>query len=77
MPGVRMIFYSGDHDPPHFHASRPGDWSAKVHFLEDRARMFRDIRPKNATINPPDRRAIIEGVEEHREELLKEWEACH
>lgn len=71
-----MIFHSGDHDPPHFHARRGDDWSARVFFLEARDRMFDNIKPQGATIRPPDRKAIIEGVKAHRLKLLEEWEAC-
>ena len=72
--GIRMVFLSGDHGPPHFHASRAGEWCAKVYFLERAAQMIELIRPPGATIKGGDRKAIIEGVEETREALLREWE---
>lgn len=76
VPGVRMIFPSGDHEPPHFHAGRPGVWKAKVFFLNGRDDMFANIKPPGAIVRPADRRAIIEGAQAHRADLLVEWEAC-
>lgn len=74
--GVRMIFHSGDHEPPHFHARRGSDWSARVFFQRNAAEMFDEVKPPGAKIRPADRKTIVEGVEAHRPELLKEWEAC-
>lgn len=74
--GVRMMIYSGDHNPPHFHASRPGEWSAKVYFQKPREAMFDNVKPKGAKIRPADRGAIVEGAEESRISLLREWEAA-
>jgi hypothetical protein len=74
--GVRMVFYSGDHWPPHFHARRGREWHAKVFILESKERMIQLIGPRGARIKAADRRAITEGVEEHRAELLEEWESC-
>ena len=74
--GVRMWIFSGDHNPPHFHAERVGEWSVKVHFLEAAEGLFRALKPPNARIDGTDRRAIEEGVLRHREALLLEWEAC-
>ncbi len=71
--GVRMIFLSGDHGPPHFHARRGGDWQAKVFLLENRDRM---ITLQWGRMKGPDRKAIIRGVEDHRVELLQEFDAC-
>ena len=74
--GVQMWIPSGDHNPPHFHARKPGHWVIKVNILETANAMIQLVRPPNARIDRTDRRAIIEGVERHREELLREFEAC-
>ena len=74
VPGIRMLIPSGDHRPPHFHASRPGEWSAKVFFLEPADQMIQAIRPLDATIRGRDRRTIVRGVEANRQALLEE--AC-
>ena len=52
VPGIEMWIVSGDHEPPHFHARRRGEWSAKVLFLEGRDRMIRATRPPNARVRP-------------------------
>jgi hypothetical protein len=39
-PGLKLWFYSNDHEPPHFHAKHTGQWEVKVYFLEDADRMF-------------------------------------
>lgn len=74
--GVDMWFYSGDHEPPHFHARRPGHWSAKVFILEAEEQMIQFVRPPDARLRRNERRAIVQGVQQHRLELLEEWEAA-
>jgi hypothetical protein len=32
--GMKLWFYSNDHEPPHFHAKRNGEWEMRVKFLE-------------------------------------------
>jgi hypothetical protein len=72
--GIEMWFPSGDHEPPHFHARRPGEWCAKVYIQEPAASMIELVRPPGATIKGGDRKAIVGGVEANRAELLWEWE---
>jgi hypothetical protein len=38
--GLTCWFWSNDHDPPHFHVKRQGEWEYKVDFAEGEARMF-------------------------------------
>ena len=76
VPGVRLIIYSGDHEPPHIHARKPGHWEARVYILEADAAMVQLSRPPDAKMSRADRRAIITGVTAHRPELLAEWEAA-
>ena len=74
--GVRMIFHSGDHRPPHLHARRGNEWDVRVYIQEAPDRMIELKGPPDARMRPSDRKAIIDGVEKHRAELLAEWEAC-
>ena len=74
--GIRMIIHSGDHEPPHFHASKPGHWYTKVYIEESPENMIALQRPSDARITKSDRKAITEGVEKNRYALLKEWETC-
>jgi len=76
VPGVRMIVYSGDHEPPHLHARKLGHWEVKVYILEADAAMIQSLKPPDARMSRTDRRAIVEGVGRHRLELLTEWEAA-
>lgn len=74
--GIEMIFYSGDHEPPHFQARRRGEWDARVYIQADGNEMIELIRPPDAKIRGSDRKAIVKGVEENRAALLAEWESC-
>ncbi len=74
VPGVKMIIYSGDHEPPHIHARRSDDWEAKVYILESVERMIEILKPPGARMSRADRRAITQGIETYRPQLLNEWE---
>lgn len=76
--GVQMWIPSGDHDPPHFHARRPGEWTVKVTIQApaDADLMIAVVKPPGVRIAGKYRKAIVEGVVAHREALLAEWEAC-
>lgn len=74
--GINLYFPSNNHEPPHFHAQkRDGAWLLKVYIMEPEEHMIEVIRPPDARIHRKDRRAIIEGVNQHRLELILEWEA--
>jgi hypothetical protein len=73
IPGLTCWFWSNDHDPPHFHVKREGEWELKVNFAEGDARMFELLwgdAPKTRIL-----REIADRVNENRIELLAEWEA--
>lgn len=74
--GLKMWFWSLDHEPPHFHAKRDGEWEVKVHFLRASGEMMELVW---ADKNPPRRilRQLGRLAEEHRFELLQEWEEIH
>lgn len=66
-------FWSNDHDPPHFHAKREGEWELKVSFLADESEMFElqwGTAPKGKVI-----RQIAKAVRANRAALLAEWHA--
>jgi hypothetical protein len=73
IPGLTCWFWSNDHEPPHFHVKRDGEWELKIKFAEGEAQMF-ELRcgdaPKTRVL-----REIAEKVRENRMELLAEWEA--
>lgn len=74
--GVKAWFWSNDHEPPHFHAKRRGEWEVKVHFLLDPSEMVEFVWCEKA----PSKKVLKELVscaEEHRAELLEQWEEVH
>ncbi len=73
IPGLLCWFWSNDHNPPHFHMKREGKWGLKVNFAEGEERMFElewGDPPRMKVL-----RQIAKIVEEHRVQLLAEWEA--
>jgi hypothetical protein len=73
IPGLTCWFWSNDHDPPHFHVKRDGEWEIRVRFAEEESRMFELVwgrAPKAKVL-----REIATNVVAHRARLLAEWEA--
>jgi hypothetical protein len=72
--GLRLWFWSNDHDPPHFHAKKTGEWEVKVSFLLDEAEM---LEVKWQAKKPSERilSKLRAKAREHREALLEEWTA--
>jgi hypothetical protein len=71
--GLTCWFWSNDHEPPHFHVKKEGEWELRVMFLEREARMFESVwgcEPKGKVL-----RQIAKTVKENRDKLLAEWEA--
>jgi hypothetical protein len=77
--GMKLWFYSNDHEPPHFHAKRNGEWEIRVKFLESDEEMFELVSRKTAkaTVSTQDTKMLQEMVNEHRPALLREWENLH
>ena len=74
VPGVECWFYSNDHRPPHFHARRRGEWSVRVFFLEEEARMIEVIGDSSAGPSRRQARQLLSLAKAHRAALLGEWE---
>ena len=73
IPGLVCWFWSNDHDPPHFHVKRQGDWELKVNFLIGEGDMFElqwGTSPKAKLL-----RRIAGAVAANRAALLAEWQA--
>jgi hypothetical protein len=72
IPGLYCWFWSDDHDPPHFHVKRRGEWELKVSFLEGPDTTF-ELKwgdpPKSKVL-----KTIAERAVANRESLLLEWE---
>jgi hypothetical protein len=73
MAGLKLWFWSNDHEPPHFHAKRSGEWEVKVHFLWEPSEMIEvvwaDKKPSSKVL-----KSLTALAEEHRAELLAQWE---
>lgn len=71
IPGLKIWFYSNDHEPPHFHVKRRGEWEVKVHFLLEAGEMIEILNGKPAS---KVLKQIISLTEQHRLELLEQWQ---
>jgi len=72
IPGLSCWFWSDDHDPPHFHVKRDGEWEIKVKFTEDDEELFElkwGDAPSGKVL-----RELRKAVKKHRIALLAEWE---
>jgi len=78
VPGVELWFNSSDHLPPHFHASKRGEWEIRVFFLLcTEVHIEWSLKWKDRRRAVP-RRALAElrgQSVRFRAELLAEWEA--
>ena len=69
--GLETWFNSRDHLPPHFHAEKRDQWEVRVMFMRQPAEI------EVCWGSPPSGRAqkrLRTAAEEHRNELLLEWE---
>ena len=72
---MKLWFYPNDHEPPHFHAKRRGEWEFRINFLRSPEAMFELVwAMKKRPMSKADRELLREMVEEHRLEILREWE---
>jgi len=66
-------FWSNDHNPPHFHVKREGEWEMKVNFLADADNEMFELEwgslPKGKV-----RKEIKALVVANRIALLAEWQ---
>lgn len=73
IPGLFCWFWSNDHDPPHFHAKRKGEWEIRVKFLESPEKMVELMwgdTPSSKVVGQ-----IQNAVTLNRQKLLTEWDA--
>lgn len=72
--GLELWFWSGDHEPPHFHVKKAGEWEMKVYFLEStRESLSYEVkwgRGPSGRLQAEIARRVIT----RREALLDEWE---
>ena len=76
--GLKLVFNSADHRPPHFHARKEGKWEIRVFFLlcTERNLCFSVKWPPNAKgPTKQERKTLLSETLDHRAELLSEWES--
>ncbi len=71
LSGLKIWFWSNDHEPPHFHVKRRGEWEIKVAFLEDSSEMIEIVFGKPAA---KVQKEISELTEQYRLEILEQWQ---
>jgi len=71
--GVDLVFFSNDHNPPHFHAKKAGEWEYRVYFM--RSENMLEAKWEEQRMTGKLRRELIELVVANRLALLTEWEA--
>ncbi len=75
--GLVLVFYSNDHDPPHFHVKRRGEWELRIFFLEcteDHLASEEVFSKRGCSMGAKHRRTLCRLIDGHRGELLREWE---
>jgi hypothetical protein len=70
--GLKIWFWSNDHDPPHFHVKRNGEWEVKIKFMLDQSRMVENLSRKGPSKSVL--KELTKLAEKHREKLLKQWQ---
>lgn len=77
--GIKLWFPSNDHEPPHFHAKRNGEWEVRVFFLINEQEMFEFKWRKTAKVrmSKQDKEQIVEMVNMHRDALFEQWDTMH
>jgi hypothetical protein len=79
--GLDIFFHTSDHDPPHFHVLRSGQWEIRV-FIDSSSEeglayniKFPTRLPKTGrTLSAKLERTLLEHVLKNRVELLEEWQ---
>ena len=72
--GLKIWFWSCDHEPPHFHVKRRGEWEVKVCFLLSPDVMIEVVEVFGAGPSVRVLKNIIRLSELHRLELLEQWQ---
>ncbi|MCA9163467.1 MAG: DUF4160 domain-containing protein [Planctomycetales bacterium] len=76
IPGLTIWFWSNDHEPPHFHAKRRGEWEVRVNFLLDESEMI-DVVWSDRAPSKKQLKHLATLAAQHRVALLEQWEAVH
>lgn len=72
-PGLEAWINSDDHDPPHFHLEKAGEWLVKVRFMRSPPEFEVVYQAKKRGMTAKDRKRIAAAVEKSRAALYREW----
>ena len=72
--GLKIWFWSDDHEPPHFHVKKAGEWEMKVSFLLAKNQMIELIPWSKKEPSAKVKKEICTLAETHRVALLTQWE---
>ena len=72
--GLKIWFWSNDHEPAHFHAKRSGEWEVKVSFMLDQSEMIELEIWSKKTPAKKVLKELTSRAEKHRVALLKQWQ---
>ena len=75
--GLKIWFWSDDHEPPHFHIKRSGEWEMRVSFLSGKDQMVEIMRWSKKSPSAKLQDEICTLAETHRAALLRQWEQVH
>ena len=71
---MELWWWSEDHDPTHFHASRPDQWEIVVNFMECTSSFFSYRLKWGSEPSGRDGKVLLGLVLANRAKLLDEWD---
>jgi hypothetical protein len=71
--GLKLWFWSDDHEPPHFHAKKTGEWEIKIKFLLRPSKMA-EVKWAKKRVSAKLLKNLCKLAAENRAILLREWE---
>ena len=72
--GLKIWFWSNDHQPPHFHAKRSGEWEVKIKFMLDPSEMV-EVKWSKKTPSKSVLKELTSMAKKHRVKLLEQWQS--
>jgi len=71
--GLKLWFWSNDHEPPHFHVKKAGEWEVKISFMLDQSEMV-EVEWSKKHLSQKVLKQLTKLAEEHRVALLIQWQ---
>ena len=70
---LKLWFCSNDHEPPHFHVKKSGEWEVKISFMLDQSEMV-EVEWSKKHLSQKVLKQVTKLAEEHRVALLEQWQ---